>query len=107
MGDQAATAGAGQTITLGKAFIIYLINVAVISLMIFLTNFADFFVGVAIVAYFIAGIVMNRLVLRNLIEFHPMYNTLQNVFQTKVRALVFWPIQYLVLIIKIGVTKVI
>jgi hypothetical protein len=107
MGDHAATAGTGQTITLGKAFIIYLINVGVVSLLIFLASIADFFGGVSIVAYFIAGLVMNRIVLRNLIEFHPMYNTLQYVFQTKVRAMIFWPIQYLVLITKIGVSKVI
>jgi hypothetical protein len=44
MGDHAATAGTGQTITLGKAFIIYLINVGVVSLLIFLASIADFLV---------------------------------------------------------------
>ncbi len=57
--------------------------------------------------YFVCGIFLNRTVLRNLITFHPVYNTLQNVFSTKVRALLFWPISYLILIGKIAVVRAI
>ena len=62
---------------------------------------------VYLVVYFACGIFFNRTVLRNLITFHPVYNTLQNVFSTKVRALIFWPISYLVLIGKIAVVRAI
>jgi hypothetical protein len=56
-------------------------------------------------AYFVFGFIMNRLVLRGLIDWHPVYNTLENVSSGKLRSLIFWPISYPVLFFRLGVVK--
>lgn len=61
----------------------------------------------AFIVYIGAGVFLNRTVLRNLIQWHPMYNTLDNVFKAKVVNVVFWPLTYLVLILKIAVVRAI
>jgi len=52
------------------------------------------------------GLYMNRTVLRKLIEWHPMYNTLYNVTSDKLRFFFLWPITYLFLFIRLGINKV-
>jgi hypothetical protein len=61
--------------------------------------------GVAFLAYFVLGFILNRVVLRGLIEWHPVYNTIDNVSSGKLRALIFWPISYLMLFFKLGVIR--
>jgi hypothetical protein len=61
-----------------------------------------FFIG-----YIGAGVFLNRTVLRNLIQWHPMYNTLDNVFKAKVIHVIFWPLTYITLILKIAVVRAI
>jgi len=61
-----------------------------------------FFIG-----YIGAGVFLNRTVLRNLIQWHPMYNTLDNVFKAKVIHVLFWPLTYVALILKIAVVRAI
>jgi hypothetical protein len=61
-----------------------------------------FFIG-----YIGAGVFLNRTVLRNLIQWHPMYNTLDNVFKAKVIHVIFWPLTYIALILKIAVVRAI
>jgi len=61
-----------------------------------------FFIG-----YIGAGVFLNRTVLRNLIQWHPMYNTLDNVFKAKVIHVIFWPLTYFALILKIAVVRAI
>lgn len=58
-----------------------------------------------IVVYFSYGFILNRIVLRGLIEFHPVYATLENVAATKQRAFLFWPLFYAVLLFRLGVNK--
>jgi uncharacterized membrane protein len=55
--------------------------------------------------YFICGFVMNRVVLRGLIEWHPVYNTLYNVSRSKLKYLIFWPIAYPILFFRLAVVK--
>ena len=62
--------------------------------------------SIAALIYFIAGFVMTRVVMRSLIEFHPMHNTVANVFSAKVWMFLLWPIQMLVLLLKLSVNKV-
>lgn len=56
--------------------------------------------------YIAAGVYLNRGVLRKLIEWHPMYNTLDNVASTKLKFFFFWPITYLFLFIRLGINKI-
>ena len=59
-----------------------------------------FFIG-----YIGAVVFLNRTGLRNLVRWHPMYNTLDNVFKAKVVHVLFWPLSYLSLIVKIAVVR--
>ena len=56
-------------------------------------------------AYIGAGVFLNRTVLRNLIQWHPMYNTLDNVFKAKIVHVLFWPLSYMSLIVKIALVR--
>ena len=60
-------------------------------------------------AFFIycgCGIYLNRVVLRGLIEWHPMYNTVDNVSRAKLSQAACWPISYLLLFFRLGINKV-
>ena len=54
--------------------------------------------------YLLAGFILNRVVLRGLIDWHPMYNTLQNVSSGKLKMLLFWPLTYPVLFFQLLVS---
>jgi len=57
------------------------------------------------VAYLGAGIFLNRAVLRGLIKWHPVYNTIENVSRSKFRQMLLWPFSYPALFIQMGVAK--
>jgi polyferredoxin len=56
--------------------------------------------------YIYCGIHLNRNVLRRLIEWHPMHNTLNNVASAKFKQAALWPISYLALFVQLGINKV-
>ena len=58
-----------------------------------------------LLAYLAIGAALNHLVLKRLIEWHPMYNTLDNVSSAKLKAVLFWPLSYGVLLIKLAIDK--
>jgi glucan phosphoethanolaminetransferase (alkaline phosphatase superfamily) len=60
----------------------------------------------AVIQYFASGIYLNRRVLRNLIEWHPMHNTLSNVASAKTNFFLFWPLHYLLLFVRLGINRV-
>lgn len=62
--------------------------------------------GLAVVEYFVAGFVLTRLITRRLISMHPMYNTIANEFSAKIGLFLFWPLQVLLLLLKMSVNRV-
>ena len=52
------------------------------------------------------GIYLNRTVLRKLVKWHPMYNTIGNVSNAKLSKAVLWPTSYFMLFFRLGVNKV-
>jgi hypothetical protein len=56
--------------------------------------------------YVASGFVMTRIVMRGLIEWHPNYNTLDNVFSAKVSMFLLWPFLMPALLFKLMVNKV-
>jgi positive regulator of sigma E activity len=67
---------------------------------------SEFFILMAILFYFVAGFHLSRNVLRKLIEWHPMYNTLYNVTSDKLKFFFLWPITYFFLFVRLGINKV-
>jgi fatty acid desaturase len=61
---------------------------------------------ITFVYYIVAGIYLSKAVLKNLIDWHPVNRTIDNESSTKLGFLLLWPIRYLVLFMKLGVTKV-
>lgn len=92
--------------TIGKGFGLYMILFVAFWTMVGMAQSFTWFPGaLAFFGYFIAGFIMNRVVLRGLIEWHPVYNTIDNVASGKLKTLVLWPITYPVLFFKLGVIK--
>lgn len=92
--------------TTGKAVVIYGGCLLAMFVLIFLAANIQAFPGIiAFVAYFIFGVLLNRIVLRGLIEWHPVYNTLENVSSAKLSMLGLWPIRYPGLFFKLMVSK--
>lgn len=67
---------------------------------------SGFFGGLAFFFYMGAGFYLSRAVLRKIIEWHPMYNTLYNVTSDKLKFFFLWPTMYLFLFIRLGINKV-
>jgi len=62
--------------------------------------------GIFIGAYFACGFLLNRVVLRGLVEWHPVYNTLSNVSRSKFQTFFLWPWSYPVLFFQLAVVKI-
>lgn len=88
------------SMTIGKGLGIYALCLVSLAALASFTSF-----GPAAIGYLVLGFILNRVVLRGLIEWHPVYNTIENVSSSKLRALIFWPLSYLVLFFKLGVVK--
>jgi hypothetical protein len=52
------------------------------------------------------GIYLSRKVLKELIEWHPMNDTLSNVTNAKLSTVIFWPISYVILFMQLGINKI-
>jgi hypothetical protein len=92
--------------TTGKGIGIYMLCWLALFCLIGLAEGVKSFPGIAVAAgYLAAGFVLNRVVLRGLIEWHPMYNTLSNVSTGKLKMLIFWPLTYPVLFFQLLVSK--
>ena len=92
--------------TLGKAIGIYVgLLIGLVILIKMAGAFLWFPGAIPVIAYFVFGFVMNRVVLRGLIEWHPVYNTINNVSSAKLSSLIFWPFSYPVLFFKLAVVK--
>lgn len=90
----------------GKGIGIYAALLVGLIVLVKLAGAVSWFPGaIAFFAYFVFGFIMNRFVLRGLIEWHPVYNTIENVSSSKLRSLIFWPIAYPALFFKLGVIK--
>ena len=59
----------------------------------------------AVWVYLGLGFAMTRIVMRRLIEFHPMYNTLANVVSAKLWMFFAWPLRMLMLLLNLSINK--
>lgn len=55
--------------------------------------------------YLATGFVMTRYVMRGLVEWHPNYNTLNNVVGAKLKMFALWPIQMAILLVKLAFNR--
>lgn len=62
--------------------------------------------GFVLLVYLVCGFVLNRVVLRNLVEWHPMHDTIANVASAKLRSFAFWPLAYASLFFSLAVNNV-
>ena len=99
--------GAGTPVMpMSRALLLYLACLLGFMLVLMLRAGVDWLSNwVPILAYLGAGIFLNRTVLRSLIAWHPVYNTLQNVASAKFRQMLLWPFSYPALFIQLGVAK--
>lgn len=62
---------------------------------------------VLIPAYFAAGIILNRKCLARITEFHPLYDTVPQIAETKLKFVIFWPLSYGALLAMLAVDRLI
>ena len=94
-----------QPLRLRHAVAFYAAGLALMYLLLLLPLHGWFGVGIFFTVYLAIGVALNRLVLRRLIEWHPMHNTLSNVANAKLGAVLFWPLSYLVLFISLAINR--
>lgn len=95
------------SMSLRKGIGIYAVFLATFVVLVNLSIAVAWFPGsIAFFSYLIFGFLLNRIVLRGLIEWHPMYNTLQNVSSAKLGSFFLWPISYAGLFFRLAVNKV-
>ena len=99
--QQEAAMGMGKAVGIFVGAMVVLVIMASIAGLI--GGSTGFAIGVG--SYLFLGIVLNRIVLRGLIEWHPLYNTVDNVASAKIGLILFWPIRYPILFIKVLITK--
>lgn len=97
-----------QGMQLRVAFLHWAICLGILVMLVFIA--ATFNVGIlgtlAFIFYFGAGFYLSRSVLRRIIDWHPMYDTLYNVTSEKLRFFFLWPITYLFLFMRLGINKI-
>jgi hypothetical protein len=96
-----------QSMRLSVAFLHWAVCLGVFILLVFLaTTFKlKFFGFLAFFFYLGAGIYLSRAVLRKIIVWHPMYNTLSNVVDQKIKMMLFWPTKYFFLFMSLAINK--
>lgn len=104
-GTQADTQDA--SISLRKSVTLYFAFITLLVILINLVIKTTWFPGWgALLGYLVCGFILNRIVLRRLVEWHPMHNTLSNVSQAKLSSLLLWPLSYPVLFFRLGVDRI-
>ena len=88
------------SMTLGMAWMIYLA-----AMLIWVGAMALPKVPLGTVVYLVAGFVMTRYVMRGVMEFHPVYSTVANVFSAKIWMFLLWPVSMLILLFKLTVNS--
>jgi len=95
------------SMSLRKSIGIYVAFLAAFFLLVKLAISTTWFPGIiAFFAYLAFGFLLNRIVLRGLIEWHPMYNTVGDVSSAKLSSFFLWPISYANLLFRLAVNKV-
>lgn len=96
-----------RLVSLGEAIVTYALFVFGLVLLIKLAaNAHSFPVIIVWGVYFAFGFYLNRVVLRGLIEWHPLYNYVENVSRAKLLYFFLWPLTYPVLFFQLAVNKV-
>ena len=97
-----------SSLSLTRAIGIYLAFLLMIIAMIAISLATStlFLLGTASYAYLIFGFLLNRLVLRQLIEWRPIYNTIGNISSAKLSLFLLWPVAYANLFIRLSINKI-
>lgn len=87
---------------LRDAFFRYLIGLAIFALSCFFVSIFEWAGILPVVIYLIAGVYLTKICLPQLIDFHPVWKTIDNLVGVKLRAIFLWPLFYLLLFMKLG-----
>ena len=106
--EDQANDGAAQSLSLWKAWGYYWAGFLIffgVSFILVSQNKYVFFYGGMPVIYLVIGFLMNRLVLRRLIGWHPVHATVGNISTEKFVSLIFWPMKYPLLFFQLLIIK--
>lgn len=104
------TQGSESHFGLRKAAMLYAAGVLAFALVWAFCSLSFFTVGptvlILIIGYIAVGVVLSRMVLRRLISFHPVHDTIHNNFSAKKNAVLFWPLAYPALLFRLTMIRV-
>lgn len=99
-------AGSAEPMGLGMAWLIYLgAMVPWLGVVLLPSKNLTAMLTLTLIVHFGLGFVMTRYVMSRLIEFHPVHNTISNVFSAKFWMFIFWPLRMPVLLFKLTVSS--
>jgi hypothetical protein len=98
--DSMEPAGSAAGMSLGTAWMIYGAGLLVL-------------LGISVIPvgplylpiYLVIGFIMTRIVMRGIMEFHPAYNTVANVFSAKIWMFLLWPLSMGILLFKLTINS--
>ena len=106
--DASVTGGAGSIapdknstgMSLSTAWMIYFASLVVL-LVILVVPVGPLYLPI----YLVIGFVMTRFVMRGIMEFHPTYSTIANVFSAKIWMFLLWPLSMGILLFKLTINS--
>lgn len=92
---------------LREGIALYVGALAVLMAMVLAWRFVPWFPGLLLVGCYLAlGAVLTRIMLTRLVEWHPVYDTIGAVVDTKIRFVVFWPVKFGLLLTQLVINRV-
>lgn len=92
--------GSSSGMSLGTAWMIYFAGLLVL-LGILVIPVGPLYLPI----YLIIGFIMTRFVMRGVVEFHPVYNTVANMFSAKIWMFLLWPLSMGILLFKLTINS--
>ncbi|HYW57037.1 MAG TPA: zinc ribbon domain-containing protein [Polaromonas sp.] len=103
-GQDAIEGEAPMSMGLGMAWLLYLGALLLWMVVVMMPN-GKTLALIATVMYLGFGFVMTRYVMGSVMEFHPMHNTVANVFKAKLSMFLLWPVSMFLLLFKLTVNR--
>ena len=94
------TVNSSSGMSLGTAWMIYFAGLLVL-LGISVISVGPLYLPI----YLVIGFIMTRFVMRGVMEFHPVYSTVANVFSAKISMFLLWPVSMGILLFKLTINS--
>ncbi len=89
-------------LSLPKAMLIYLLALSIFIGLLYIDAMTF---GMVVFAYLLIGFLLNRKVLRQMVTWHPVYDSVGNVAEAKFTMFLLWPLTYFMLLVYFAIDE--